>query len=142
MAWFFGLSLLIFTPVFTFVSWPAVREWFLAGRARIGVLGFAFVDGFVIGLVPFILIYIPVLKVARDFGDYLLYAPTFTDIANLGANLVWADVLDKIGLLPEERISGGGEQSFALTPGIQLLIILSLLVGLRSRYWEIGNRNH
>ena len=141
MAWFFGLSLLIFTPIFTFVSWHAVRAWFVAGPARIGVLGLAFVDGFVIGLVPFILIYIPVLKVARDFGEYLLYAPTFTDIANLGANLVWADLLDKIGLLPEERISGGGEQSFALTPGLQLLIILSLLVGLRSRYWVIGNRN-
>ena len=83
------------------------------------------------------------MKVAgsRDLGEYLLYAPTFTDIANLGANLVWADLLDKIGLLPEERISGGGEQSFALTPGLQLLIILSLLVGLRSRYWGIGNRN-
>ena len=141
MAWFFGLGLLIFAPVFTFVSWHAVREWFVAGRARIGVLVLAFVDGFVIGLVPFILIYIPVLKIARDFGEYLLYAPTFTDIANLSANLVWADLLDKIGLLPEERISGGGEQSFALTPGIQLLTILSLLVGLRSRYWEIGNRN-
>jgi hypothetical protein len=142
-AWFFGLSLLIFTPIFIFLSRRAVRAWLVAGPARIGTLGLAFVDGFVIGLIPFMFIYGPAMKIAgsHDFDEYLLYAPTFADIVNVGANAIWAHVLDKVGLAPDGRISGGGEQSFALTPGLQLLILLSLLVGLRARYLGIGNRN-
>ena len=142
-AWFFGLSLLIFTPIFIFLSRRAVRAWLVAGPARIGTLGLAFVDGFVIGLIPFMFIYGPAMKIAgsHDFDEYLLYAPTFADIANVGANAIWTHVLDKVGFAPDGRIAGGGEQGFALTPGLQLLILLSLLVGLRTRYWGIGNRN-
>lgn len=142
IAWFFGLSLLIFMPIIIFISRDAVRAWFVAGPNRIGMLGLAFADGFVIGLIPFILIYIPVVQVAgsRDFAEYLLSAPKFSDIINVGANFVWANVLNKIGLIPDQRIAGGGEQSFALTPGLQFLVILSLLIALRARYWESGNR--
>jgi len=143
VAWFFGLGLLIFAPIFIFVSWNAVRVWFAAGPIRTGMLGLAFVDGLVVGLIPFMLIYIPVFKVAgsRDFGEYLLYAPTFTDILNVGANFVWADFLEKIGLASHGRTLGGGEQSIALTPGLQIFVILSLLIGLRARYWNSDNRN-
>jgi hypothetical protein len=143
MAWFFGLGLLIFVPIFILVSWRAVRAWFAADPIRIGLLGLAFVDGFVIGLIPFVLIYIPVLKVggSREFNEYLLSAATFTDIANIGSNFVWSDLFEKIGLVPDARILGGGEQTYALTPGLQLLVIFSLMIGLRARYWDIENRD-
>jgi hypothetical protein len=143
MAWFFGLGLLIFVPIFIFVSRHAVRAWFAAGPVQIGLLGLAFADGFLIGLIPLALIYIPVYKLAgsRHFSEYLLYAPMFTDIANVGANFVWADFFKKIGLVSDLRILGGGEQSIALTPGLQLLVILSLLIGLRTRYWDADKRS-
>ena len=143
VAWFFGLALLIFTLIFVSLSWPAMRGWLLSSPARVGLLGLAVVDGFVVGLIPFLLIYLPVFRVAgsRDFGEYLLYAPTLADAVNLGANLLWADVLEKFGLISHGRGLAGGEQSFALTPGLQLLIILSLLVGLSSRLWTVGIRN-
>src|SRR6516225_6376142 len=101
VAWLFGLALLIFTPIFVFLSWRAVRTWFLTDPTRIGVLALVFLDGFVIGIIPFALIYGPLLKSAsaRDFSEYLFFAPTFPDVANLGANFVWADFLDKIGLV-------------------------------------------
>jgi hypothetical protein len=143
IAWFFGLCLLIFVPIFILVSWRAVCAWFAADPIRIGLLGLAFVDGFVIGLIPFVLIYVPVLKVggSREFSEYLLSAATFTDITNIGSNFVWSDLFERIGLVPDARILGGGEQTYALTPGLQLLVIFSLMIGLRARYWEIDNRD-
>jgi hypothetical protein len=44
-------------------------------------------------------------------------------------------------LASDGRILGGGEQSIALTPGLQILVIVSLLIGLRTRYWNSDNRN-
>jgi hypothetical protein len=143
MAWFFGLGLLIFVLIFILLSWRAVCAWFAADPIRIGLLGLTFVDGFVIGLILFVLIYIPVLKVggSREFNEYLLSAATFTDIANIGSNFIWSDLFEKIGLVPGARILGGGEQTYALTPGLQLLVIFSLMIGLRARYWEIDSRD-
>ena len=143
VAWLFGLALLIFTPIFVFLSWRAVRTWFLTDPTRIGVLALVFLDGFVIGIIPFALIYGPLLKSAsaRDFSEYLFFAPTFPDVANLGANFVWADLLDKIGLVFNDRSMAGGEKSFALTPGLQILVISSLLIGIRKRHWDAGDQD-
>jgi hypothetical protein len=143
MAWFFGLALLIFTPIFVFQAWHTVRTWFLTDPIRIGAIAIVFLDGFVIGIIPFGLIYGPLLKSAsaRDFGEYLFFAPAFSDIANLGANFVWADLLNKIGLVFNDWSIAGGEKSFALTPILQIFTISSLLIGLRKRYWGAGNHS-
>jgi hypothetical protein len=136
MSWFFGLGLLIFTSIFTILSWHATRSWLVANLIQLGVLGLVFIDSFVVGLVPFAMIYIPVYKAGgtREFSEYLLSAPTFSDIANVGASFLWKDLLEKIGLGFDGRVLG--EQSFALTPGVQVFLIFSLLIGLRSRYWR------
>ena len=143
VAWLFGLALLIFTPIFVFLSWRAVRTWFLTDPTRIGVLALVFLDGFVIGIIPFGLIYGPLLKSAsaRDFSEYLFFAPAFPDVANLGANFVWADLLDKIGLAFSDRSIAGGEKSSALTPGLQILVISSLLIAIRKRHWDAGDQD-
>ena len=85
MAWFFGLGLLIFAPIFIIISWHAVRTWFAADPIRIGILGFTFIDGFAVGLIPFALIYIPVYVGAgtRDFSQYLLDAPSSETLGTL-----------------------------------------------------------
>ena len=143
VAWFFGIGLLIFVPIFIIISWRAVRTWFAADPIRIGLLGFTFIDGFVVGLIPFALIYISVAMGAgsRDLSQYLFDAPTFADIMNVGLNFVWADLLEKIGLISDSQLLSGGEQSYALTPGLQVLVLLSLLFGLRAQYWDIDCRN-
>ena len=143
MAWFFGLGLLMFALIFIIISWHAVRTWFAADPIRIGILGFTFIDGFAVGIIPFALIYIPVYVGAgtRDFSQYLLDAPSLGDIGNVGFNLVWADVLNKVGLVTDRKFAGIGELSYALTPGFLVLVILSLLIGLRLRYWDVDNQN-
>jgi hypothetical protein len=141
IAWFFGISIIIFSLTFIGVSWRAARAWFVADPIRVGMLGFAFVDGFVFGLIPFALIYVPVyLGGSRNFNEYLETAPTFIDIANVGLNFVWADLFEKIGLLSHEQILSA-ERRFAITPTLQLLLLLSLLAELRPQHWAIGNRN-
>ena len=35
----------------------------------------------------------------------------------------------------------GGEKSFALTPGLQILVISSLLIGIRKRHWDAGDQD-
>ena len=143
VAWFFGIGLLIFVPIFIIISWRAVRTWFAADPIRIGILAFTFIDGFVVGLIPFALIYISVAMGAgsRDLSQYLFDAPTFADVMNVGLNFVWADLFEKIGLISDRQLLSGGEQGYALTPGLQVLVLLSLLFGLRAQYWDIDCRN-
>jgi hypothetical protein len=141
IAWFFGISIIIFSLTFIGVSWRAARAWFVADPIRVGMLGFVFVDGFVFGLIPFTSIYAPVyLGGSRNFNEYLETAPTFTDIANVGLNFVWGDLFEKIGFLSHEQILSA-ERRFAITPALQLLLLLSLLAALRPQQWALRDRN-
>ena len=148
IAWFFGISIIIFSLTFIGVSWRAARAWFVADPIRVGMLGFAFVNGFVFGLIPFTSIYVPVyLGGSRNFNEYLETAPTFTDIANVGLNFVWGDLFEKIGFLSHEQILSSHEQilsaerRFAITPTLQLLVLLSLLAALRPQHWALLKSN-
>ena len=123
MAWFFGLGLLIFTPIAVSIAWPAVRAWWSARPSR--VLGLGLVTGvsFLAALSIFAAIYGPVLATgaACGFGEYLMFAPTPIDLVNVGRqNLVWSGLIRGLHLIRDSRLDNG-EISVALTPVVQIL---------------------
>ena len=81
-------------------------------------IGAAFGGGFILGLVPFCLIYLPVIRglPGRGFSEYLFYAPAPGDLINVGAyNRVWGRVLASLGIVPDARLDNG-ELVLAITP--------------------------
>ncbi len=137
MAWFFGLALLISTPIAAIFIWRQVRDWWRENPRR--VLGLGLVAGltFAAALSIFVVIYAPVLAAGagRDFGEYLLYAPHPIDIINVGmANLVWSGLIRELHLVPDGYL-GFGEVSIALTPAVQFLLLVSAILALQPRYW-------
>ncbi len=141
MAWFFGLGLLIFTPIVVYVAWPAVQAWWSTRPTR--VLGLALVAsiGFLAALSIFAAIYGPVLATgaARGFSDYLMYAPTPVDLVNVGKqNLVWSSLIRVLHLIRDDRLDNG-EVSIALTPVVQILVASSAVLALRPGLWPADN---
>ena len=61
----------------------------------------AYGTAFAIGILPFLLIYLPVLFEGRRRSSrgFIAYQPRFTDIINVGpGNLVWGALLDSVGI--------------------------------------------
>jgi hypothetical protein len=139
MAWFFGLGLLIFTPIAAFIAWPAVRAWWGARPTRVLGLGLVASLSFLAALSIFAAIYGPVLAIgaARGFGEYRIFAETPIDLVNIGLqNLVWSGLIRWLHLIPDSRL-GFGEVSIALTPVVQILVVASAVLALRPRLWPI-----
>jgi hypothetical protein len=137
MAWFFGLALLIFAPIAGAIAWPQVRAWWRKGPSR--VLGLGLAAGLSIGaaLSLFGVIYAPVLATGagHTFRKYLLYAPHPIDIVNVGMeNLVWSGLIRSLHLIRDEQL-GYGEVSIALTPIVQILLLASVILVFRPRFW-------
>ena len=61
MAWFFGLGLLIFTPIAVYIAWPVVQAWWSTRPTRVLGLGLVASLSFVAALSIFAAIYGPVL---------------------------------------------------------------------------------
>ena len=141
MAWFFGLGLLIFTPIVVYVAWPAVRAWWSTRPTRVLGLGLAASVSFVAALSIFTVIYGPVLArgTAHGFGEYLSYAPTPVDLVNVGSqNLVWSGLIRSLHLIGDDRLSNG-EISIALTPVIQILLVSSAVLAFRPQFWPAND---
>ena len=137
MAWFFGLGLLISTPIAVYIAWPQVRAWWSTRPRRVLGLGSAASLSFIAALSIFAAIYGPVLSIgaARGFAEYLIYAPTPIDLINVGRqNLVWSGLIRWLHLIGDDRL-GYGEVSIALTPVVQILLLSSAVLAFRPRFW-------
>jgi len=141
MAWFFGLGLLIYTPIAVCITWPAVRSWWSTRPTRVAGLGLVASLTFLAALSIFVTIYGPVLASgsARGFGEYLIYAPTPVDLVNVGRqNLVWSGLIRSLHLIRDDRL-GNGEISVALTPVVQILLALSAVLAFRRGFWPASD---
>jgi hypothetical protein len=141
MAWFFSLGLLIFTPIAAYIAWPQVLAWWRERPARVLGLGLVVSLSFLATLSIFALIYLPVLALgaARNFGDYLIFAPTPIDIFNVGTdNLIWSGLIRSLHLIREDRLAFG-EVSIALTPIVQILLVVSLILAFRPGFWPAND---
>ena len=141
MAWFFALGLLIFTPIAVSIAWPQVRSWWSTRPSR--VLGFGVVASlsFLAALSIFAAIYGPVLTTgaARNFGEYLTFAPTPIDLVNVGSkNLVWSGLIRGLHLIRDNRLDNG-EVSVALTPVVQILLASSAALAFRPGFWPTND---
>ena len=94
--------------------------------------------GFIAALSIFAVIYSPVLALggaARNFDEYLHYAPQPIDILNVGKNnLVWSGMIRALHLIPDDQL-GFGELSIALTPLVLFLLLASAIISLRPGFW-------
>jgi len=141
MAWFFGLGLLIFTPIAAFVAWPQVRTWWSARPTRVLGLGLVASISFLAALSIFAAIYGPVVATgaARGFGEYLIYAATPIDLVNVGSqNLVWSGLIRSLHLISDSRLDNG-EVSVALTPVVQILLAWSVVLAFRPGFWPLND---
>jgi hypothetical protein len=138
MAWFFGLSLLIFMPIVGLLAWPQVQAWWRSHPVSVLSLGCVANVGFIAALSIFAVIYLPVLALggaARNFDEYLHYAPQPIDILNVGKNnLVWSGMIRALHLVPDDRLRFG-ELSIALTPLVLFLLLASAIISLRPGFW-------
>jgi hypothetical protein len=136
MAWFFGLALCIFIPSAVYTAWPEVRGWWSRHPMRALALAVLVGLSFLATLLVFIAIYGPVLAtgVTRIFDEYLLYAPEIVDVVNVGTqNIVWGSLLKWLHLVGDRPTA---ETSLALTPVLQVLLILSSCLSLYPRFWS------
>ena len=142
VAWFFGLALLIFAPIVGFMAWPQVRAWWCLHPMRVFGLGCVSSVGFVAALSLFAVIYAPVLALgaARNFDEFLHYAPQPIDIVNVGKNnLVWSGLIRALHLIPDDEL-GFGELSTALTPLVQILLLASAILSYQPGFWAADAR--
>jgi hypothetical protein len=142
MAWFFGLGLLISSPIVAYIAWPAVRTWWNIRPLRVRRLGLAASVSFLAAFSIFAVIYVPVLATgaARGFGEYLVFAPTPIDVVNVGEqNLVWSGLIRWLHLIRDDRLSNG-EVAIALTPLMQILVASSAALALfRPGLWPAND---
>jgi hypothetical protein len=96
----------------------------------------AWIGGFAIGLVPFLIIYGPIWfkGYRREFGEVLYYAPAFSDIINLGrSSWMWRWLMVETGILgsPERQF---GEFELGFTPGVLIVAIVMTILLLRTSW--------
>ncbi|MGC2776673.1 MAG: hypothetical protein WA418_13690, partial [Bradyrhizobium sp.] len=124
VAWLFALTLLIAACAAAILLRRDVVAFTRAHRKPIAIMLAVAGAAFAVGLVPFALIYGPVLPIVsgRSFWEYRLYAPLPKDMINVGTgNLVWGWLMER---LLSER---GGEFNVAVTPGMTaILLVLAL----------------
>ena len=141
MAWFFGLGLLIFTPIAVYLAWPPVQMWWRTKPSRVLRLGLMSSLSFLAALSLFAAIYAPVLTTGagRGFDEYLSYAPTPADLVNVGSqNLLWSGLIRSLRLIGDDRL-GYGEVSIALTPVVQILLVSSAVLAFRPQFWPAND---
>jgi hypothetical protein len=142
MAWFFGLALIVLLVSAVLWARPAAREWWRRGPTHVIWLSVISGLSLLAALAVFAFIYAPVVitGVGRTVEEYLVNAPEPQDLVNVGlTNLVWSDPIRELGLVSEERL-GFHEVAIALTPGLQLLLLVSGFLAFRSRLWPQGLR--
>jgi hypothetical protein len=137
IAWFFAFDLMIFVPLFVYLSWPDSRQWWQDNARNTVLLSIVTATGFLAGLFVFAIVYGPVILVAghRDFSEYLTNAPNIFDIVNVGVlNFVWGWLIRTTGVISAERLTFT-EVTVALTPIVQCMVLTSLVLATRRKLW-------
>jgi hypothetical protein len=137
MAWFFGLALLIFTPIAVYIAWPEVQAWWNARPRRVLGLGLVASLSFLAALSIFVAIYAPVLALGarRGFDEYLYFAPRPYDIVNVGgSNLIWGELIRALPAI-QNAPHPMEERWIAPTPIIQILLLASAVLAFRPGFW-------
>jgi hypothetical protein len=139
MAWFLFLDLLIFIPIALCLCWRTLTMWFSTSRSRVMLLCLITSIGFATGLIPCLVIYLPVFRLMgyRAFSDYLLLAPQLSDIINVGpGNIVWGYVAQYFAPPPLNfRLSNPSEFTIAITPTVQVLSLAASVFASQRRLW-------
>src|ERR1700674_419638 len=129
--WFFTAFLLLFAALHPLLFGGArmlllLRE--AATTRRHVVLGYGL--AFAIGIVPFVLIYLPVVQSGhrREWAEILANAPDARDILNVTTgNLVWGDLLYRLGVTgrPDRPV---WEVELGFTPVVLLAVVTTVAV--------------
>jgi hypothetical protein len=141
IAWFFGLGLLICTPIAGYMAWPQLRTWWRKHPPRVFGLMLVAAIGFIAALSVFVIIYTPVLATGakRSFAEYLNDAPHLVDIVNVGTNnIIWSGLIRSLHLINDDRLADP-ELSIALTPVVQVLLLASAILAFRPRFWPASD---
>ena len=122
-AWLFGLTCLIAVMTIATMLWREARELFAKNTRSAAILGAAAAVSFFVGLIPFALVYGPVLPSlpTRTFEEYRVFAPLPYDIVNVSEqNAIWG------GLMKALRIGRNvnAEVALAVTPGMVLIFLV------------------
>jgi hypothetical protein len=100
-------------------------------RSVLGAVG-----GFVLGIIPFLLTYAPVLHDlgSRKYGDALHFATKWNDVINVGVgNLLWGGLFHNSWSAPSPA---SYEVSYAITP----ILMLTVLFGAVAILWALLTR--
>jgi hypothetical protein len=136
MAWFLGLALMALAAVLLLVDRElilAAVRWLRSNPQRWMREAAGFASGFAIGIIPSLMIYLPVMSESggRTFGEVLTLSPRPSDVFNLGRdNSLWGRITWP-GTTPLE----GVERSLAVSP----LLVVSSIVGLVI-LWSLRSR--
>jgi hypothetical protein len=134
VAWF-SLFAVAIVSAFAFVFAPRAMAKELRLSARSGwrtLLGV--VIGFGVGIVPFVLTYLPVVSQlgVRKYSDAMLFAAKWNDVINVGSgNLAWGHLLEHFWSAPRPA---SYEVSYALTP----VLLLFVVVGGTTVLWVVA----
>ena len=110
-----------------------MRNWWQVNPRAVLVLASTFAASFIVALIPFVLIYLPVMRNIgpRSFAEYLLYAPQFIDAINVGpSNIFWGR--EHRHLVPD-RPAAGSELLIAITPLVWVLVGAATLIAAAQR---------
>ncbi len=134
-SWFFAFYLLLIAlfypavfggrPALTMLREAFARRWILIGA----------VAGFAVGIVPFLLLYVPVFLSghSRDFGEVASNMPQWRDLLNVTTeNGVWGALFERLGLAgrPDRPV---WEVELAFTP----VVLAVFAVGLGRAVWRM-----
>ncbi len=136
MAWFLGLALLAMAAVLLLVDRElilTVIRLLLSDPRRWMNEVAGFVSGFAVGIIPSLMIYLPVISESggRSFREVLGFSPRPSDVFNLGPdNLLWGQ-LTWPGTTPLE----GLERSLVASPLLVISSIVALVI-----LWSVRTR--
>ena len=132
ICWFIVLATIVFALVFVPLQTRRAgwRRCFGFVRSRLAaVVGFG--AGTIVGLVPFLIVYLPVLRLngGRTYEQVMTYAPTPRDVLNLGeSNYLWGSLVR--AHLQVEHLRNT-ETSLAVTPALVILAAGAMVVAIR-----------
>jgi len=132
IAWFIVLAAVVFALVFLPLQLRSAgwRRCVDLARSKLsGLLGF--LGGAIVGLVPFLIVYVPVLRSTggRTYEQVMTYAATPRDVLNLGgSNYVWGSLVR--AHLPVEHLTNT-ETSLAVTPVLVILAAGAMVFAIR-----------
>ena len=136
-AWFFGcyliVLLLLHPAVFGLAATRALAREMMTSRRP---LVLAAAGGFAIGIVPFLVLYLPVLLAghSRDFAEVASNMAEWRDLANVTPeNAVWGPLLKWLGIAgrPDRPV---WEAELAFTPAVLAVFVAGVaMLALRAR---------